>query len=138
MRPSAIPVRLAAAATLALLASASAPFAVSAAGAQSRACFRAMDWHGSTAGGPRDLYINVGMHEVWHFAMAQDCSGARTPGAVSIGDLVSGSNEICSGADLQITVQPLGGSNPVACIVKSIDRLSPEAVKALPRKVIPY
>ncbi len=138
MRPSRISTRLAAASALTLLASASAPFAVSAAGAQSRECFRAMDWHNSSAAGPRDLYIRVGMKDVWHLAMAQDCPGARSPGPVSIGDLVSGpSNEICSGADLQITVKPLGGSNPTACIVKSIDKLTPEAVKALPAKAVP-
>jgi hypothetical protein len=57
---------------------------------------------------------------------------------VSIGDLVSGpSNEICSGVDLQITVKPRGGSHATACIVKSIAKLTPEEVKAIPRKAIP-
>lgn len=138
MKRSPMSARLAAGAVLALLAAASAPFATTTAGAQTRQCFRAMDWHNSSAAGPRDLYIRVGMHDVWHLAMAQDCPGARHAGPVSIGDLVSGgSNEICSGVDLQITVKPLGGSNSTACIVKSIDKLSPEAVKALPSKAIP-
>lgn len=138
MRALYLPVRLTAVAILALFACDSAPFAASRAGAQTRQCFRAMDWRNSSAGGPRDLYARVGMKDVWHFAMAQDCPGARFPGPVSIGDVVSGpSNEICSGLDLQITVKPLGGSDPVACIVKSIDKLSPEAVKALPRKATP-
>ncbi|MGZ3275771.1 MAG: DUF6491 family protein [Caulobacteraceae bacterium] len=122
---------------LAAAAAASAPFA-STAGAQARQCFRASEWHGSASGGPRDLYIRVNLNDVWHLALAQDCPGARYPGPVSIGDVVSGaSNEICSGVDLQITVMPRGGSNATACIVKSIDRLTPEAVKALPRKAIP-
>ena len=138
MRPSPISARLAAVSALVLLASASAPFGVSAAGAQSRECFRAMDWRNSSAGGPRDLYIRVGMKDVWHLALAQDCLGAAFPGPVSVSDVVSGnSNEICSGLDLQITVKPLGGSNATACIVRSIDKLSPDAVKALPRKAVP-
>jgi hypothetical protein len=129
---------LAAGSALLLLAAASAPFAPSAAGAQSRQCFRAMDWRNSSAAGPRDLYIRVGMKDVWHLAMAQDCPGARFPGPVSIGDQVAGgSNEICSGLDLQITVKPLGGSDATACLVQSIDKLTPDAVKALPRKAIP-
>ena len=123
---------------IAALAAASAPLAASTAEAQARQCFRANDWRGSAAGGPRDLYIRVNIHDVWHLALAQDCPGARYPGPVSIGNVVSGgSNEICSGLDLQITVQPRGGSNATACIVKSIERLTPDAVKALPKKAIP-
>ena len=130
--------RLAAAAALVLAAAAaSAPLAVSSASAQGRQCFRAQDWHGSAAGGPRDIYIRVGMHDIWRLAMADDCPGARFPGPVSIGDLVTGSNEICSAVDLQITVAPLGGSNHSACIVKSINKLTPDEAKALPRKAMP-
>jgi hypothetical protein len=123
---------------LAAAAAASVPLAATTAGAQARQCFRANDWHGSAAGGPRDLYVRVNINDVWHLALAQDCPGARYPGPVSIGDLVTGvSNEICSGVDLQITVKPRGGGNSAACIVKSIDKLTPDAVKALPKKAIP-
>jgi hypothetical protein len=132
------PARLAAAAALVLAAAAaSAPLAVSSASAQGRQCFRAQDWRGSSAGGPRDIYIRVGMKDIWRLAMADDCPGARFPGPVSIGNLVTGSNEICSAVDLQITVAPLGSSNHSACIVKSISKLTPEEAKALPRKVVP-
>lgn len=130
--------RIAGAAAVLMLASASIPLTVSSAGAQPRQCFRANDWRGSAAGGPRDLYIRVNINDIWHLALAQDCPGARFPGPVSIGDLVTGgSNEICSGVDLQITVKPRGGSNATACIVKSIDKLTPDEVKALPRKAMP-
>jgi hypothetical protein len=123
---------------VAALAAASAPVSAPAAGAQTRQCFRTNDWRGSSAGGPRDLYARVNISDVWHLALAQDCPGARYPGPVSIGDVVSGvSNEICSGVDLQITVMPRGGSNATACIVKSINKLTPDEVKALPRKAIP-
>jgi len=123
---------------LAAAAAASVPLAAAPAGAQPRACFRANDWRGSSAGGPRDLYVRVNISEIWHLALAQDCPGARYPGPVSIGDLVSGpSNEICSGVDLQITVRPRGGGNSTACIVSSINKLTPDEVKALPKKVVP-
>lgn len=123
---------------LAAAAAASAPLAASSAGAQARECFRANDWRGSSAGGPRDLYVRVNINDIWHLALAQDCPGARYPGPVSISDVVSGvSNEICSGVDLQIRVKPRGGSDATACIVKSINKLTPEEVKALPRKAVP-
>jgi hypothetical protein len=138
MRPLTTSARIGAAAAVLLLATASIPLAGSSAGAQTRQCFRATDWHGSAAGGPREIYIRVNINDIWRLALAQDCPGARYPGPVSIGDIVSGgTNEICSGVDLQITVRPRGGSNSTACIVKSIEKLTPEAAKALPKRAIP-
>jgi hypothetical protein len=124
---------------LAAVAAASAPLAAaSTAAAEARQCFRTIDWHGSSASGPRDLYVRVNINDIWHLALAQDCPGAQSPGPVSITDVVSGpSNEICSGVDLQITVRPRGGSHSTACIVKSINKLTPDEVKALPKKAIP-
>ena len=119
-------------------AAASVPLPATTAGAQTRQCFRAMDWRGSSAGGPRDLYIHVNIREIWRLHLAQDCPGAASPGPVSISDVVSGpSNEICSGVDLQIAVRPRGGSHSTACIVSSINKLTPEEVKALPTKARP-
>ena len=139
MRRSRVLARNASVLILAAVASASVPFAAaSTAGAQTRQCFRAMDWHGAAAGGPHDLYVRIGMHDVWHLGMAQSCPGAEFPGPVSMSDVVSpDSNEICSGVDLQVTVKPRGGSNPTACIVTSMTKLTPDEVKALPRKATP-
>ena len=120
------------------LVAASVPIGASTAGAQTRQCFRANDWHGASAASPRDLYIRVNINDIWHLALAQDCPGAQSPGPVSLTNVVSGpSNEICSGVDLQITVRPRGGSHSTACIVKSINKLTPDEVKALPKKAIP-
>jgi len=122
----------------AALAAASAPFSPTPAGAQARQCFRSNDWQGTSAGGPRDLYVRVNISDVWHLAMAQDCPGARFPGPVSIGDIVSGgTNQICSGVDLQIMVKPRGSGVAAACIVTSIQKLTPDEVKALPKKAVP-
>jgi hypothetical protein len=122
----------------AALAAASVPFTASTAGAQPRQCFRANDWLGASAGSPHDLYIRVNIHDVWHLAMAQECPGARFVGPVSIANVVSGvSNEICSPADLQITVKPRGSGVAAGCIVTSIEKLTPDEVKALPKKAVP-
>ncbi len=116
---------------------ASAPLNKAAAQPSLRQCFRAMDWHGSMSTGPRDLYIRVGIKDIWHIGMAEDCPGARFPGPVRIDSVVSGSNEICAAADMQIAVGPQGFSNSTACIVGSIQKLTPEEIKALPRKALP-
>jgi hypothetical protein len=124
---------------LAAATAASVPFAApTGAGAQTRQCFRTSNWEGASAAGPRDLYVHVNVSEIWHLALAQDCPGAMSAGPVSISDVVTGpTNEICSGVDLQITVKPRGGSHSTACIVKSINKLTPDEIKALPRKARP-
>ncbi len=107
---------------LAAAAAASVPLAVTTAAAQPRACFRTNDWLGASAGSPRDLYIRVNISDVWHLAMAQECPGARFPGPVSIGNVVSGiSNQICSPADLQITVKPRSARQPCG-LHRHVDR----------------
>jgi hypothetical protein len=123
---------------LAAAAAASVPLAATTAGAQPRQCFRSNDWLGASAGSPHDLYIRVNINDVWHLAMTQDCPGARFIGPVSIANVVSGpSNEICSPADLQITVKPRGSGVAASCIVTSMEKLTPDQVKALPKKAIP-
>jgi hypothetical protein len=133
-------VRLAAICVLGVIGAAvaaSAPLGKASAQDKPRQCFRAQDWMGTSSGGPRDLYIRVGMKDVYHLGMAQDCPGARYPGPVRIDDTVTGSNEICAAVDMQIRVAPQGFSHATACIVSSLEKLTPEQIKALPRKVAP-
>jgi hypothetical protein len=123
---------------VALLALATAgPVAMSAEAKAATQCFRAQDWRGSSAGGPREAYIRVGTKEVYRLNFAQDCAGARYPGPVQINNLVSGSNSICSPADLDITIGPRGSSFYTACIVSDITKLTSAEVASLPNKVIP-
>lgn len=131
-----VPKLLAAAALLGLAASAPAA-AVQAKASTPQQCFRAMDWRGSSSAGPRDAYIRVGTRDVYHLSFAQDCPGARFPGPLTIGSLVTGNNLICSAVDLQITVGPQGGSFNTSCIVEKIAKLTPDEVSALPKKAVP-
>jgi hypothetical protein len=105
--------------------------------AQPRQCFRAMDWRGSRAAGPREIYIRVGTKDVFRLGFAQDCAGARFPGEVRISNLVTGGNDICSPVDLDITVAPAGSSMSSPCIVSDIAKLTSAEVAALPKKVVP-
>jgi hypothetical protein len=122
---------------LGLAMAASVPLTKASAQSVVRQCFRAQDWMGTSAGGPRDLYVRVGMKDVWHLSLAQDCAGAAYPGPVKVDDVVSGSNEICVAADVQIRVAPKGFSHTTPCIVSGLERLTPEQISALPRKVVP-
>ena len=116
---------------------ASAPLTQASAQGKARQCFRAQDWQGTTSGGPRDLFIRVGMKDVWHVGLTQDCPGAAYPGPVRVIANITGSNEICAAADMQISVSPQGFSNSTSCIVGSLDKLTPAQIAALPRKAVP-
>jgi hypothetical protein len=120
-----------------LAVTASVPPAASAADKKPQECFRANEWQSTTAGGPRDLYLRVGMREVWHLVLAEDCPGAMSPGPVRIDDLVTGNGLICTPYDLQIAVAPSGFSHSVPCAISEIHHLTHLEAGALPRKSIP-
>ncbi len=122
---------------LAIAMAASAPLTKASAQDRARQCFRASDWQGTTSGGPRDLYVRIGMKDVWHVGLAQDCHGATYPGPVQVIANITGNNEICAAADLQISVAPQGFSNSTSCIVGSLQKLTPAQIASLPRKALP-
>ena len=120
---------------------AAAPLASSVQAQQSKPaqqCFRAQDWRGARAAGPREMYLRVGMRDIYRVAFAQDCPGARVPGQVRIENLISGpTNLICATTDLDIWVAPIGSPMSTPCIVDHFTKLTPDEVKALPKKVLP-
>jgi hypothetical protein len=122
---------------LGLAAAGSAPVGTPSAKADARTCFRARDWQGTTAGGPHDLYLRANISDVYHLTMKQECFGAREPGQVRVDSLITGSDELCSPVDFDIRVGPIAGEPPTPCIVTGIEKLTPEQIKALPRKVVP-
>lgn len=120
-----------------LIVAASAPPRASAADKTPQECFRANEWQGTSAGGPRDLYLRVGVREVWHLGLAEDCPGARYPGPVRVEDLVTGNGLICTPYDLQIAVAPAGFDHAIPCAIAEMHRLTHLEADALPRRFIP-
>lgn len=110
-------------------------FAASAAPSQPGSCFLARDMRNHTVFDSHTLLIDVGGHSVWRIGM----SGACLAGAMSSDPIVTrrppGSEQVCRPIDLDIAVSKGGFSSP--CIVKSITRLTPAEVAALPRKMRP-
>lgn len=128
---------LAGAGLIALAVTASAPPRASAEDKTPQECFRANEWQGTTAAGPRDLYLRVGVREVWHLGLAEDCPGAMSPGRVRIDDLVTGNGLICTPYDLQIAVAPSGFSHSTPCAISELHHLTHLEAEALPRRFIP-
>jgi hypothetical protein len=102
-------------------------------------CFRTRDITNHTVADDHTLYIGVNSREVYRLGM----SGACLAGATSSDPLVMreppGQAYACRPIDLDISIT-LGGlphGIPTPCIVKSMTRLTPAEVAALPPRLRP-
>jgi hypothetical protein len=99
-------------------------------------CFRLSDMENHTVGGPSTLYVGVRPKMVYRFEMSGSClSGASSSDALVL-EPIPGTNLICRPLDLDLKIRTAGGMlSP--CIIKSITKLTPAEVAALPKKLRP-
>lgn len=102
--------------------------------APSSPCFRLTDLGGHRIGAPDTLYYSVRRKEVYKFTFSGSCFAGVTNSDPLILEPLGASSQICKPMDLNIGV---GGPIPRRCILKSIERLTPEQVEALPKKLKP-
>jgi hypothetical protein len=129
---------LAAAALLALGAAASSPaFAADKdklpADAAQRSCFYTRNVDGFAAPDDKTVYVRVGVRDVYRFDMFGPCPDLDWNQRLAL--VSRGSSWICSGMDAEvITHSPIG---PQRCPVRSVRKLTPVEVAALPKKSRP-
>ena len=123
---------LAGAALLGLAGSAVA--AAPAAAPSERSCFFSRDWGNWRAPDDHTIYLRVGLHDVYKVELSAGSSllNGIDPKLVN---RVRGSDSICSPLDLDLVVHDGPQSEPV--IAKSITKLSPQQVAAIPKKFVP-
>lgn len=106
--------------------------------APSRSCFLSNDWKGwsAPASGKGDvLYLRVRNNDLYRVDLTPG-SHARKGGGMFLVNQVRGSNWICSAVDLDLTLSDdLGFRQPL--IARSMRKLTPEEVAAIPRKELP-
>ncbi|MDB5423459.1 MAG: hypothetical protein JWQ29_875 [Phenylobacterium sp.] len=122
-----------AAALFALCATASAPaLAKSPTQPGKRQCFFASLANGFAAPDERTLYVRVGVRDVYEFQMFGSCPNLDWSQRLA---LVSHTSSICTGMDADVVTRgPIG---PERCPVRSVRKLTPEEVAALPPKARP-
>ena len=123
------------AAAAALLVSLAGASVASAAGSTS-SCFLANQWSGWHAPNPNVIYLRVDSNRIYRLDLSAGSSSLQDPG-VHLVSRIEGSDWICSPLDLQLEVADDMGGLREGLIVKSITLLTPDEVKAIPKRDLP-
>ncbi len=119
--------------TLAFAAFAPAPG--TAAPRQSSGCFFITQWQGWKSPSPDVIYLGVNQHDVYRVELSGGSPMLSAPD-VHLVSVVRGSDSICTALDLQLAVADVNGfKEPL--IAKSLTKLSPQEVAAIPKKYRP-
>ncbi|HWA61045.1 MAG TPA: hypothetical protein VG939_06710 [Caulobacteraceae bacterium] len=103
--------------------------------ASTHPCFFITQWEGWKAPDANTLYLRVNMHDVYRVDLSAGSSQLMDPGVHLISN-VRGSSSICNAIDLDLKVSDGHGfSSPL--IARSIRKLTPEEVAAIPKKFRP-
>ena len=96
-------------------------------------CFLARDWDGWTAPGDGDaILVRVRLHDVYRIELSPGSHVRKEPDRFLVNQ-IRGSEWICSPLDLDLKLADhVGFEEPL--IARSIRKLSPEEVAALPKK----
>ncbi|HEY1447881.1 MAG TPA: hypothetical protein VGF33_05050 [Caulobacteraceae bacterium] len=122
---------------LALSAFAALPVAAATGAASSRApCFFINQWEGWKAPDANTIYMRVNLRDIYRADLSAGSQHLTWPGTYHLISKVVGSSSICTPLDLQLAVSDSHGFyQPL--IVRSLVKLTPEQIAALPRKDLP-
>jgi hypothetical protein len=97
-----------------------------------RSCFYARNISSWRAADRSTVYLRVNVHDYYQLTLLGDCP--HIDWAQRIGVEHRGSPWICSGLDATLIVPQGSGVGALRCAVSTLRKLSPDEVKALPRK----
>lgn len=98
-----------------------------------RACFWTNQVTNFASDDDRVVHLRVGVKEVWRLEMLGRCTDIDWSDRIAIRS--RGSSHICSGLDAEIIAPSSIG--PQRCAVKTVRKLTPDEVKALPKRARP-
>ena len=99
-----------------------------------QACFYSSDIAGFSAPDDHTLFIRTGVHNIWRIDLASDCQDLSFREHIRI-SAAAGMGSICTPLDLDISTHANGMR--MRCIVRSLTKLSPDQVAALPKRYLP-
>lgn len=99
-------------------------------------CFLSKDWRGWKSPDPKVIYLRVGISDVFRLDLQSGSDQLDRPDMHLVNKL-RGSPWICSPLDLELTLSDSHGSYREPLFVKSITRLTPDEIRAIPAKYLP-
>ncbi len=112
-----------------------APAAVAAPEATSHdQCFRSANWDGWSAPGDGDaILIQVGVHDVYSLQLSAGTHVRKYQDRILVNQ-VRGSNWVCTPLDMDLTLTDRHGGFSQHLNVRSIHKLTPDEIAAIPRR----
>ncbi|MBV8681979.1 MAG: hypothetical protein JO111_03830 [Caulobacteraceae bacterium] len=100
-------------------------------------CFYITQWRGWKAPNDHTIYLGVNFRDVYEVQITGS-SPLLQDTTSRIVSVTRGPETVCNPVDLQLTISqtPYGVQEPL--IVRSLVKLTPEQVKAIPKKYLPY
>ncbi len=102
----------------------------------SQSCFRTTDWQGWHAPNDKTLYLRVRMHDIYRLDLNFSSSMLTWPDSHLV-NVVHGPDIVCSPIDLQLSVAQGTGIGRDFLMIKTITKLTPEEIAAIPKKDLP-
>lgn len=99
-------------------------------------CFLSSNWDGWRSPSPTVIYLRIRVNDVYRLQLANRSWELQDP-SVHLVNRVRGSAWICGPLDLDLEVVDDQGVMREPLIVKSMQRLTPDEVKAIPAKFRP-
>ena len=98
-------------------------------------CFFVTQWQGWKSPSPDVIYLGVNMHDVYRVDLSAGSSMLDSPN-MHLVSIVRGSSSICTALDLDLKIaDDQGFSEPL--IAKTLTKLTPDEVAAIPKKYRP-
>ena len=102
--------------------------------AKASSCFYSRDWNGWRSPDDKTIYLRVNLKDIYQVDLASGSSLLTWPDSHLIND-VHGVDSVCGPIDLDLKVSQGGFAEPL--FIKAITKLTPEQVKAIPKKFLP-
>jgi hypothetical protein len=100
-------------------------------------CFMSSNWEGWKSPAPNVILIRVSLNQVYELDLSAGSSLLQDPDVHLVNKMWGGADYVCSPLDLQLyAVEDMGGMRE-GLIVKSIRRLTPAEIAAIPPKFRP-
>lgn len=98
-------------------------------------CFLSQNWQDWRGASPDTIYLRVNVHDIWKIGLSGGTNMVTDPTNHLVNEL-RGSSWICNPLDLDLKISD-GHGIIVPLFVKSLTRLTPEQVAAIPKKDLP-